>query len=366
MPRAKDFLRSVPVEKSIGCVLCHDITEIVPGQRKGPVFRKGHMITKDDVPVLLRVGKEHIYVYEPMPGILHEDDAAKRIALALCGNNGANGITFSDISEGRINFLVDQSHPLGLLRIDTKALAAINSMPEVAVATIHTLQEVHAGQAVGGTRIIPLFIEEEKIARLESLVQEIMATRTASTRSIIEVLPLQKPSVGIVTTGSEVFHGRIKDSFGPILTKKLARYDAHILGQAFTSDDVEKTSSAITDFMEQGARLILVTGGMSVDPDDRTPSAIAHSGARIISYGAPTFPGAMFLLAQAEYAGERVHVLGLPGCVMYHKASIFELIVPRLLAGLKISQEDIAALGHGGYCTSCATCQYPLCPFGKG
>ncbi len=345
MHEEKVLLRSIPVAEAIDCVLCHDITEIVPGQNKGPIFRKGHMITAEDVPVLLRVGKENIYVYEPCAGILHEDDAAIRIGKALCGK----GIHFSDISEGRINFLADYQ---GLLHIDTKALMEINCLDEVAVATLHTLQQVQAKQAVGGTRIVPLFIEEHKIAQLEAML----------TKPIIEIIPLAKPCVGIVTTGSEIYHGRIKDSFGPILHEKLAQYEAHILGQSLTSDDVDITSAAIQDYVQQGADLVLVTGGMSVDPDDRTPLAIRQTGAEIVRYGAPTFPGAMFLVAKLGHA----HILGLPGCVMYHKASIFELILPRILAGLEISAKDIAALGHGGFCPSCAVCRYPLCSFGKG
>ncbi len=345
MQKAKDFLRSIPVAEAINCVLCHDITEIVPEQSKGPIFRKGHVVTPEDVPVLLRVGKENIYVYEPCSGILHENDAAERIAKAICGQ----GLHFSDITEGRINFLADYH---GLLRINTDLLMEVNCLPEVAVATLHTLQEVNADQAIGGTRIIPLFIEEHKISQLEAMITE----------PIIEVLPLQKPSVGIVTTGSEIYHGRIKDSFGPILQKKLAKYDGTILGQSLTSDDVAMTATAIQEYAAQGADLVLVTGGMSVDPDDRTPSAIAKTGATILNYGAPTFPGAMFLIAKLG----NTHILGLPGCVMYHKASIFELILPRLLAGLEISQKDIAALGHGGFCTACEPCRYPLCSFGKG
>ncbi len=345
MKQKKDFLHTIHVNDAVNSVLCQDITEIVPGERKGPVFRKGHVIKEEDIPVLLRVGKEYVYVYEPCPGILHEDDAARRIANAICGQ----GIHFSDISEGRINFLADTQ---GLLHIDTQLLMEINCLPEVAVATLHTLQEVKKDQAIGGTRIIPLFIEEEKIAQLEAMC----------TKPIIEVLPMCKPSVGIVTTGSEVYYGRIQDGFGPILKKKLAHYEGNILGQTLTNDDVDMTSGAIQEYITQGADLILVTGGMSVDPDDRTPLAIANTGATIVNYGAPTFPGAMFLLAKLG----KTHILGLPGCVMYHKASIFELILPRILAGLEVTQKDIAALGHGGFCTSCAQCQYPLCAFGKG
>jgi len=343
-PFASRHLKSIPVEKSVGSVLCHDITEIVPGKTKGPAFRKGHIVRAEDIPALLRLGKEHLYAYEPAPGILHENEAAKRIASAVAGQN----IRLSEPSEGRINLLATRQ---GLLCIDRDRLAAVNSLPEIALATLHSLQEVKKDQAVGGTRVIPLLIEEEKIEQVERLAPA----------PFIEVLPFRPARVGLVTTGSEVYHGRIKDAFGPVLTRKFHALGCSIVGQRFTSDDTDMTSAAIRDFIAEGADMIAVTGGMSVDPDDKTPAAIRQTGADIISYGAPTFPGAMFLLATLDGAP----VFGLPGCVMYHKASIFDLIVPRLLAGVEVTRRDIAMLGHGGFCAGCAECRYPACPFGK-
>ena len=337
--------KSIPVEEAVGSILCHDITQIIPGKTKGPVFRKGHTVQAEDIPMLLSVGKAHLYVYEPSPGILHEDEAALRIAQAVTGKN----IRLSAPSEGRINFHAECQ---GLLRIDLNTLASVNCLGEISLATLHSMQEVKPGQAVGGTRVIPLLIEEEKIAHLESLTPF----------PFIEVLPFRSVRVGIVTTGSEIYHGRIQDAFGPVLERKFRDLGGSILGQRLTSDDVDMTSAAICDFVHEGADMIVVTGGMSVDPDDRTPASIRRAGADIISHGAPTFPGAMFLLAYLD----GTPILGLPGCVMYHKASIFDLVVPRLLAGLEVTRRDIAILGHGGFCPSCPECRYPLCPFGKG
>ena len=345
MSFALRLMKSIPVEQSIGSILCHDITQIIPGQAKGPVFRKGHMVRSEDIPVLLRVGKEHLYVYEPRPDVLHENDAALRIASAVAGDN----IRLSSPSEGRINFHAECQ---GLLRIDLDALATVNCLGEIALSTLHSLQEVKEGQAVGGTRVIPLLIEEEKIARLEAL----------TSAPIVNVLPFRRARVGIVTTGSEIYHGRIKDAFGPVLERKFCELGGSVMGQRLTSDDETMTSDAIKNFIQEGADMIAVTGGMSVDPDDRTPASIRRTGAEIVSYGAPTFPGAMFLLAYLD----NVPILGLPGCVMYHKASIFDLVVPRLLAGCEVTRRDIALLGHGGFCAACPECRYPLCPFGKG
>ena len=337
-------MKYIAVADAVGTVLCHDITRIVPGECKGPVFRKGHVVTKADIPVLLDVGKEHLFVYEQEPGMLHENDAAERIVDCVAGQN----LIRSEPVEGKITL---RSACHGLLRVDAGTLAAINGLGEIALATLHTMQEVRANQAVAGTRVIPLTVREEKIAAMERLVAS----------PVIEVLPLRPVSVGIVTTGSEVFNGRIKDGFGPVLEKKCADWGCTIMGQKLTSDDVALTSAAIREFVEAGAGMVLVTGGMSVDPDDRSPLAIREAGARIAVYGAPMFPGAMFLLAHIG----AVPVLGLPGCVMYHKASIFDLVVPRLLAGLEVTATDIAALGHGGFCASCPECAYPLCSFGK-
>ena len=345
MSHSPSPMLSIPVQEAVGTVLCHDITQIVPGECKGPLFRKGHVVREEDVPALLRLGKEHLYVFTPQPGMLHENDAALRLANMAAGQN----IALSSPSEGRINF---HATCQGLLRVGVPVLNAMNALPEITMATLHSLQEVQKGQAVAGTRVIPLLIEEEKIRQAEAMAPA----------PFIEVLPFRSARVGIVTTGSEIYHGRIQDSFGPILTQKFHALGSTVVRQCLTSDDVALTSAAICEFVASGLDFIAVTGGMSVDPDDRTPLAIRQSGAEVISYGAPTFPGAMFLLAFLQ----GVPIVGLPGCVMYHKATIFELIVPRLLAGLAVTREDIVHLGHGGFCATCPECQYPICPFGKG
>ena len=345
---SKLAMKTIHVHDAVGSVLCHDITQIVPGESKGPVFRKGHVVREEDVEVLLQVGKEHLYVFESLPGMVHENDAAARVIAAVAGSN----LTQTEPKEGRIDLLAACD---GLLRIDVPVLNRINGLGEISVATIHTMQHVTKGRPVAGSRVVPLMIEDEKLRELEALVSG----------PVIEVLPLRRAKVGVVTTGSEVYYGRIQDAFGPVLRKKFAALGSTVMGQTLTSDEVPMTAGAIRDYLEQGADLIVVTGGMSVDPDDRTPTAIRASGAEVVSYGAPVYPGAMFLLGYAQGAAGRVPVLGLPGCVMYHKASIFDLIVPRLLAGVAVTAEDVAALGHGGFCSQCKECRYPICPFGK-
>jgi len=340
-------MKTMHVEEAVGTVLCHDITRIVPGESKGPAFRRGHVVTEADIPHLLDIGKEHLYVFDPQDGYVHEDEAARRIAKAAAGP----GIELSTPVEGKITLRAEHD---GLLDINTDALFQLNSVKDVIFGTIHTNQLVSQGRAMAGTRVIPLVVPEEIVAEAETVLQD--------NAPLIQVRPLKKCRVGIVTTGSEVYNGRIKDKFGPVIRKKFKGYGSTTIGQKLVSDQQEMTVNAIQDFLEEGADFIVVTGGMSVDPDDQTPASIRATGAEIISYGAPTFPGAMFMLAKI---GD-VPVVGLPGCVMYYRASIFDLIIPRILAGKDVTEKDIINLGHGGFCEGCETCRYPVCSFGKG
>ena len=151
--------------------------------------------------------------------------------------------------------------------------------------------------------------------------------------------------------------------FTPVLVDKLNEYNCEMIFLAVYDDDHEAITKGCLQAIEQGAELVLCTGGMSVDPDDKTPLAIKNTGARMVSYGAPVLPGAMFLLS---YYREKIPIVGLPGCVMYAKRTIFDLALPRLLADDEITAEELAALGEGGLCLNCPVCTYPNCGFGKG
>ncbi len=340
-------MRTVPVEDAVGMILGHDVTRIVPGEFKGRAFKKGHLIQAADVPELLKLGKEHIYVLELQEGHLHENEAAQRIAQAAAGP----GLELTEPVEGRVN-LVAADH--GLLKIDVDALYRINAVEQMAFATLHTNQHVAAQRAVAGTRVIPLVIAASKVEEVERICRE--------HRPVVQVRPFQRFRVGLVITGSEVYHHRIEDKFGPVVRTKFEELGSHVFREILVSDDVDMTVRAIHDLLAQGAEFIAVTGGMSVDPDDQTPTSIRAAGGEVVTYGAPTFPGAMFMLA---YIGA-IPVVGLPGCVMYHQASIFDLTVPRMVAGERLTREDIIAMGHGGYCFNCPECRFPACAFGKG
>jgi len=340
-------MKVVPVRDSTGMFLAHDMTEIIPGKFKGVAFKKGHIVQEADIPRLLNMGKEHVAIIEFNEGTIHEDDAAIRLAKAASGC----GVIFEGTTEGKVNMLASES---GLLKINYNILQEINELGEMMMATLHTDMMVSKGTLVASTRIIPLSIENEKL--------EIMEKLCARNEPIVRVLPLKKFKVGVVTTGNEIYYGRIEDKFGDVIREKFSELDSHVFKQVFSRDDSDMIAKCILDLIEEGADIITVTGGMSVDPDDVTPEGIKKSGAEFVSYGAPTLPGAMFLVS---YIGE-IPVLGLPGCIMYSRRTVFDLVVPKLIVGEKLTPKDISKLGHGGLCSSCAECHYPNCGFGKG
>ena len=340
-------MKLIPVQEAVGHVLCHDLTRIVRGEFKGPQFRKGHVVTEEDIPMLLSMGKEHLYVWEMEPGMLHENDGAEALCALCFGENMAR----SEVKEGKIELTATCD---GLFRVDTARLTAVNMIEELMIVTRHSNTPVKAGDKLCGTRVIPLVIREEKLQA---------AREAAGDKPLLEVLPYRRKTVGVVTTGSEVFHGRIQDTFTPVIVDKLRAYGMEMTVHELSDDGMDNIVAAIEKVRKAGVDLVLCTGGMSVDPDDNTPGAIKTSGAKIVTYGAPVLPGAMFLLG---YYDDGTPVMGLPGCVMYAGATIFDLILPRVAADVPVTRAEIAAMGNGGLCLGCQECRYPICPFGKG
>ena len=330
-----------------GHVICHDITVIIKDEIKDTAFRKGHIVTKEDIPKLLSLGKDHLYVWEKEEGMLHENDAAK-ILVSVCRNQYMKE---TPVKEGKIELIAEKE---GVFLVDVERLRKINSLDAMMIATRHTNQAVHSGDKLAGTRIIPLVIEAEKMEEVKSI---------GGDKPLREIRPYVRQKAAVITTGNEVYHGRIKDTFTPVIKEKLEAYGVEVMFHETVPDEGKKIDEAIRRARESGAELILCTGGMSVDPDDRTPGAIKESGARIVTYGAPVLPGAMLVLGYYE---DGTPVLGLPGCVMYAAATVFDLVLPRVLADVEITREEIAELGHGGLCLGCETCHYPACSFGKG
>ena len=339
-------MKLIRTEEAVGHVLCHDMTQIIKDQYKDARFRKGHIVTEDDIPVLLSMGKEHLYVWEMNENMVHENDAAERL-LALCGQEN---MTRSEVKEGKIELTAACD---GLFRVDSRRLVAVNSLEEIMIATRHGNTAVKKGDKLAGMRVIPLVIEEGKLKA---------AKAAAGEEPLLELLPYVKKTAAIVATGSEVKKGLIQDTFTPVVKEKLAAYGIETIFITYSGDGMDNVAGAISEARNTGADMILCTGGMSVDPDDNTPGGIRASGARIVTYGAPVLPGAMFLLGYFE---DGTPIMGLPGCVMYAGATIFDLVLPRIAAGVELTRRDFAVMGEGGLCLGCKPCHWPNCPFGK-
>jgi molybdenum cofactor synthesis domain-containing protein len=339
-------MKKIKVEDSVGMVLAHDLTKIVPGEFKGAAFKKGYIVKPEDIDKLKDMGKNHVYVIDLTENDVHEDDAAIRMGKAIAGE----GTYLFGPSEGKVNLKASQK---GLLKINVEALEAINDIDSIILATMHNNSVVEKDQIVAGTKIIPLTIHKDKIERIEDICQKL--------GKVVNIKEIKQLKAGIVVTGSEVFHGRITDKFGPVLEAKIRNYGGVLAGVRYAPDDKDKIQEAIEAFISEGAQIIMTSGGMSVDADDLTPTSIRSIADDVITYGSPVLPGAMFMLA---YKGD-VAILGVPACGMYHKTTVLDIVLPRVLAGERVSRKEIAILGHGGLCLNCKVCHYPICPLGK-
>ena len=345
--------RMVELENAVGLVLAHDMTEVVPGQSKGPAFKKGHVVRPEDVERLARMGKRHLYVLDIAPGMVHENDAAERLAQALCGPGVEPK---GPPSEGKI--ILKAAHD-GLFEVDPERLTRFNLSGEVACGTIHRHSPVKKGHELGGTRAIPLVVAEAAVEQAEAIASE--------DGGLLRVLPLRPLKAGVVVTGNEVAHGLIEDRFAPIVENKLKNLGASVMGVEIAPDDKAAVTGAIQGLLRRGAEMIITTAGMSVDPDDVTRLAVAEAGGRDLLYGTPVFPGAMFLVGFVDGPQGELPILGVPACALFHPTTILDLVLPRVLAGERFTREAIAALAHGGFCQNCASgCRFPVCGFGRG
>ncbi len=339
-------MRKIKVQDAVGQTLCHDMTAILESGFKGVRFHRGHVIAEEDIPVLLDMGKEHIFVWEPEADEVHEDDASIAVTEAGCGP----GVSYTGPSEGKttISAQID-----GLFLLNSRALRDMNMVPDYTIATIPGNVRVRAGKKLAGARIVPLVTKRENV---ESAVK--IAKANAPVFSVRPFLPLK---TGVIITGSEIYYGRIPDAFEPILRAKLQDMGAQILGFTKCPDDLDAILSALAAFRQQGAELVLFTGGMSVDPDDLTPTAIRMAGGELITQGVPMQPGNMLTIAYADGCT----LIGVPGASMHSPITSLEVFLPRVFAGVPITREEIAGYGEGGLCQECAVCHFPNCTFGR-
>jgi len=341
------MLTTLPVEQAVGMVLPHDITEIVRDSHKGSAFKKGHIIRREDIDRLKRLGKENIYILTLGADEIHENEAAEMLARGLAGE----GVTFvARPDEGKITLTAARD---GLLRIDTEALYRFNLLGDVMCATLHDHTPVRKGEKIAATRLIPLVAPRSLVAKAAGIA--------ARNGHILQVVPLRRARAGLVITGNEVYYGRIKDRFEEVLRDKLQQFGSQVEWVEFAPDDTGLISGAILRCLSAGADLIITSGGMSVDPDDRTRAGILAAGAKEAVYGTPVLPGAMLLVGKV---GE-IPIIGVPACGMYHRITVLDLLLPRILTGQTIGRRELAAMGHGGFCRNCGDCRYPSCSFGK-
>ncbi|MGD8290722.1 MAG: molybdopterin-binding protein [Desulfobacterales bacterium] len=341
------MLKKIKLQDAVGTELAHDITEIRPGEFKGPAFHKGHTVCNEDLCHLQKLGKNHLYQIDLDQDEIHEDQAVVMLADALAGD----GIVWQDEPrEGKIKLLAERN---GLFTVNTASLAAFNMVDEVMCATLHSHSLVKKGELVAATRAIPLTMKRTPIERAAEIAQQ-----NGKTLEVKDLLPAK---VGLIVTGNEVYHGLIEDRFAPILSEKVTDLRCTVLEPIFAPDNPELIRKAIQNHLDNGCNLLLLSGGMSVDPDDVTRQGIRLAGASEMFYGSAVLPGAMFLVA---YIGN-VPLLGVPACGLYHRITVLDLVLPRILAGEKIGKAELAFLGHGGLCKDCEECTYPHCPFGK-
>ena len=337
-------MKKVKVQDAIGMTLCHDITAMVDGF-KGAAFKRGHVITQEDIPKLLDIGKQHVFIWEENAGEIHEEDAARRLSQMTT----VNGAHYGSISEGKVQLFADQD---GMFRVDKALLAAVNRIGDITITTLPDHYPVKAGDRLASMRIVPLVTEERQIAEAEALCAD---------KQLYDLRPFKPLKVGIIITGSEIYHGRIKDKFERVARAKLAHYPAEILGVHVCDDELDMIVGAGRTLLAEGAELLIFSGGMSVDPDDLTPSAIREMGAEIVSYGVPSQPGNMTLVAYLDQAA----LLGVPGAAISRPTTMFDVLLPQICCGDPLTKDDLIRLGEGGLCQMCDNCHFPNCTFGR-
>lgn len=337
-------MKKVEIEKAIGMTLCHDITAM-RDNFKGAAFRRGHVIAPEDIPALLDLGKRHVFVWEENAGEIHEEDAARRLA-ALSPVPGAH---YEGPSEGKMLLLSDEA---GLWRVDTELLQKLNSIGDITICTLPDHYPAAAGARLASMRIVPLVTQQEQIVEAE---------RLCAGRELLRLLPYRERRVGVVITGSEIYSGRIEDKFEPVLRAKLGRYPGEILDVCVCDDDLDMIVSAARSLLSRGADMLVFTGGMSVDPDDLTPTAIRRLGAQIVSHGIPAQPGNMTLVGYLD----DVALLGVPGAAIKMPTTTFDVLLPAVYAGERITKADLVRIGNGGLCQTCGQCRWPNCSFGR-
>ncbi|HHX36847.1 MAG TPA: molybdopterin-binding protein [Clostridiaceae bacterium] len=322
-------MKRVHVREAVGKPLFHDMTAISEDGCKGPRFKRGHVIREEDIPVFLDMGKEHIFIWEEDPNLVHEEDAAEAVVRIAAGEN----MIIPPPSEGRFSLRAARD---GVFVLNKEGLININSVPDYTFATLRHGVPVKEGDIVVGARIVPLVTTVERVEQAKEVAQFYAP--------VFSIAPYRPLKTAMVITGGEIYSGRIKDAFAPILRKKIAHYGGVELGATICPDDVEFISNAVKSYANQGADLILMTGGMSVDPDDVTPTVIRSLADKFLFQGLPVQPGNMLTVGYME----TTMLVGVPGASMHSPVTSLDLFLPMIYGGVPFSQADAISMGEGG------------------
>jgi len=338
------MLKRIKAEEAVGMILGYDVTQVIPGLKKGPVFKKGHRIREEDIKVFLDTGNEYIWVIDLKEGELHEDEAAMELAKSVSGEN----LRFESGGEGRVLIKAELN---GLLKVERDLLEELNFKGDFVLSTLRNNTPCKEGDLVAVAKVIPLIIREEELKWVKERFSE---------RKVLYLKPYRQRKAGIIVTGDEVYFGRIKDGFDQQVLPKLKEYGVTVFKKLVLPDDPQKIAQAIRELIREGCDLLIITGGLSVDPGDVTREGVKLAGASILNHGAPVVPGTNFLYALFD----EVDILGLPACVYYNRRTVFDVVLPRILASERLSREEIRSLGYGGLCLGCESCHFPHCHFG--
>jgi formylmethanofuran dehydrogenase subunit E len=342
-------LKTVPVEQVAGEKALHDMTQIIPGKKKGAAFKRDQEFSAGDICRLQTMGRQNVYVLDgdfAQSEWIHEDKAALAFAKAMSGE----GVTYSESpSEGKAELMAARD---GLMILDDRRLEMFNLVPGVMCAARHGYSLVDQGFNLAGTRAIPLFLLRRDFEKAMTILSE---------EPLFKVLPLRRAEVGILVTGTEVFQGLIKDKFIPTVRHKIERFGSEVKSSLIVPDDRDQISRGVKKLMDDGADLIVTTAGLSVDPDDVTRQGLKDAGVEDMIYGMPILPGAMTLLARKG----NIPFIGVPACALFYRTTSFDVLLPRLLASVAIDRHDLAKMGNGGLCLGCKACTFPKCPYCK-
>ncbi|MEC9491161.1 molybdopterin-binding protein [Flexistipes sp.] len=339
-------MKKLKVEDAVGEKLAYDITEVnLDTNFKGVAFYRGHFIEEKDLEHLLRLGKEYVFVEEDEAGEVHENDVATAIAPLAAGKN----IYYSEApKEGKIDFFAAAD---GIFTVDTETVLKINSMEIPSMPTISDKYPVTAGTKVAAFRIIPLTCKKAIFDEMKTIMKQ----------PVLSVKKYTISRVSIIVTGNEIYYGKIEDKFTEKLKQKLTKFGVNNINSRILPDDETVIASAVKEESKQSG-LILITGGTSVDPDDKTRLGIENAGVEFVQKGNPIQPGNNFSIGYLN----STTVCAVPAAALFYNITSLDIFLPQILAEIKVTKNDIVSKAIGGLCHQCKVCVYPVCSFGKG